>query len=193
VACVANVRILDANGKPIRASDVKMPRSHREAMRSKHAEYWARAEIEEMDALYAKQVLEEIARKDVPPGAKPIRTMWVWDLKTDQFGYVTRFKARLVALGNWKRAGIDLGETFSHVARMSSFRMILAVAAVLGLKFFSGDISTAYPNTRLKIPQYVNAIEGFPYKDKGNIYVVRRHSMDSDKPVVSEMRSWTRG
>jgi hypothetical protein len=174
MACVANVRILDANGKPILASDVKMPRSHREAMRSKHAECWARAEIEEMGALYAKQVLEEIARKDVPPGAKPIRTMWVWDLKTDQFGYVTRFKARLVALGNWQRAGIDFGETFSPVARMSSFRMVLAVAAVLGLKVFGGDINTAYLNARLKIPQYVNAIEGFPCKDKDNIYVVRK-------------------
>uniref|UniRef100_H3G5Q9 Reverse transcriptase Ty1/copia-type domain-containing protein n=1 Tax=Phytophthora ramorum TaxID=164328 RepID=H3G5Q9_PHYRM len=66
---------------------------------------------------------------EVPEGAKTINTMWVYALKSDHQGYVIRFKARIVALGNHQRPGIDFLETFSPVARMSSFRVLLALAA----------------------------------------------------------------
>ncbi|ETO58710.1 hypothetical protein F444_22910, partial [Phytophthora nicotianae P1976] len=62
---VANVvqstaRILDKNGRPIRASNVRIPRNHREAMRSEFRDFWREAELEEMAALRAKGVIEEI-------------------------------------------------------------------------------------------------------------------------------------
>ncbi|CAI5739954.1 unnamed protein product [Peronospora farinosa] len=127
-----------------------------------------------MDAMQLKNVLEEVPTADIPPEAKANKTMWVWALKTDQYGYVIRFKARLVALGNWQRPGIDFGETFSPVARMSSFRMTLALAAELNLKVYGGDINTAYLNATLKIPQYVKSIDGFPCRRKEHMYVVRK-------------------
>jgi hypothetical protein len=36
----------------------------------------------------------------MPKDAKPVRSMWVYAIKTDAQGFVVRFKARLVALGN---------------------------------------------------------------------------------------------
>jgi len=62
---------------------------------------------------------------------------------------VIRFKARIVAFGNNQRPGIDFRETFSPVARMSSFRMLVALAAALGLDLYGGDINTAYLNAML--------------------------------------------
>ncbi|CAI5703669.1 unnamed protein product [Peronospora effusa] len=156
----------------------RMPRSTRDAGRSKYADFWHEAQREEMDAMQLKNVLEEIPTADIPPEAKAIKTMWVWALKTDQYGYVIRFKARLVALGNWQRPGIDFGETFSPVARMSSFRMTLALAAELNLKVYSGDINTAYLNATLKIPQYVKSIDGFPCRRQEHMYV------DTDGTIV---------
>lgn len=43
-----------------------------------------------------------------------------------------------------KRPGLDFAEAFLPVARMRSFKMILAVAARLGLKVYGGDVATAY-------------------------------------------------
>jgi len=53
-AVQSSSRVLDKNGKPIRPSDVKIPRNQREAMRSKYADFWRMAELEEMAALKAK-------------------------------------------------------------------------------------------------------------------------------------------
>ena len=97
-----------------------------------------------MNALQEKEVLKEISLDDNPSDAKEIRTMWDQCLKTDQYGYVTRFKAQLVALGKWQRPGIDFMKTFAPVARMSSFRLVLALSAKLGLKIFGVDDDTAY-------------------------------------------------
>ncbi|GMF44410.1 unnamed protein product [Phytophthora fragariaefolia] len=120
-------------------------------MRSKHANLWEIAELEEMAAMKSKGVLEEIDEADMPSGAKAIKTMWVCGAKTDQHGYIIRLKARLVALGNWQRPGIDFGETFAPVAHMSSFRLVIALAAKLNLTVYGGDMNTAYLNASLEI------------------------------------------
>ncbi|KAG3242234.1 hypothetical protein PI124_g12918 [Phytophthora idaei] len=129
-------RIKDQNGKYIRASSVKIPRNRREARRSKFAGIWDLAEADEMTALKTKGVIVEISSDEVPNDAKLLTTGWVYALKSDHEGYVIRFKARIVAFGNYQRPGIDFCETFSPVARMSSFRMLVALAAALYLKLY---------------------------------------------------------
>ena len=121
-----------------------------------------------------KQVLEEVPRENIPRDVKSIRTMWVWAIKTDQYGYVIRFKARIVTPGNRQRAGIDFNETFSPVARMESFFLVVGLAAELGLNLYGGDINTAYLNAELKISQYVLNIDEFPCKNPDNLYLVRK-------------------
>jgi Reverse transcriptase (RNA-dependent DNA polymerase) len=174
VGYTAGVRILDANGRPIHKSQVKLPSRHREAMRSKYSEYWRMAQDDEFNSLLIKGVLQEISDVEMPDVAQAIRTMWIYALKTDHLGFVVRFKARLVALGNWQRPGIDFVETFAPVARMSSFRMVLGLAAELNLQVYGGDINTAYLNAKLTIPQYVKGIEGFPCSTRGHIYIVKK-------------------
>ncbi|KAG2782862.1 hypothetical protein PC129_g17493 [Phytophthora cactorum] len=100
-------RVLDMDGKPIRASAVKIPRNRRETLRSKYADFWLMAELEEMAALKPKGVLEAIPRDDVPGDAKPISTRWVHSIKSDHEGCVMRSKACIVAFENHQRPGID--------------------------------------------------------------------------------------
>ncbi|OWZ08279.1 Integrase, catalytic core protein [Phytophthora megakarya] len=90
-------------------------------------------------------------------------------LKTDRQGYVTRFKSRIVSFGNHQRPGIDIYETFAPVAGMSSFRMLVALAPVLHLRLYGGDINTAYLNALLGIRQYLKTIDGFPCATKGHM------------------------
>jgi len=146
-----------------------------------------------MSALRAKGVIMEIPCEDVPRDAKPINTRWVRSLKSDRQGYVTRFKSRIVALGNYQRPGIDFAETFAPVARMSSFRMIVALAAVLHLLLCGGDINTAYLNALLKIRQYLKSIDGFPCEINGHVYVVLRALYglrQSGREWNTELNNW---
>ncbi|KAE9071037.1 hypothetical protein PF002_g27450 [Phytophthora fragariae] len=121
-----NPRVLDKNSRPIRASQAKVPRNRREILRSK---WILMAEMEEMAALKANGVIEEIPEDEVPEDAKPANTMWMYALKSDQYGYVVSFKARIVALGNYQRP------------------------AELGLELYGRDINTAYLNAWLDIRQ----------------------------------------
>ena len=117
-----------------------------------------------MDALRDKKVIQEIPRGDTPTEAHPVKTMWVYAVKTDYGRYVIRFKARIVALGNYQRPGIDFGDTFALVGRMSSFLLLLVLAAEQGLQVYDGDVNMAYLNASLTIKQYISNIEGYPPK-----------------------------
>ncbi|KAG3074134.1 hypothetical protein PI125_g22080 [Phytophthora idaei] len=109
-------RIKDQNGKYIRASSVIIPRNRREVRRSKFAGFWDLAEADEMTALKTQGVIAEISSDEIPNDAKLLTTGWVYALKSDHEGYVIRFKASIVAFGNYQRPGIDFCETFSPVA-----------------------------------------------------------------------------
>ncbi|CAH0519668.1 unnamed protein product [Peronospora belbahrii] len=120
--------------------------NYRVAMASKYAKQWKEAMDVEMAALMDKGVLEMISKCEMPIGSKAIKTMWVFDLKTDHLDNVVRFRARIVARGDKQRPGIDYMETFSPVARMATFRLFVAVCVQLKLPIYQGDINTAYLN-----------------------------------------------
>jgi hypothetical protein len=48
--------------------------------------------------------------------------MWIYKIKSDLDGDVSRYKARVVAKGCSQRAGLEYTETFSPVIRMASLR-----------------------------------------------------------------------
>ncbi|KAE8235592.1 hypothetical protein A4X06_0g9820, partial [Tilletia controversa] len=76
-------------------------------------------------------------------------------------GKALRHKARLVAMGNTQRAGIDYGETFSPVARMASLRILLVLAAKFGWIVEQSDVVTAYLNGVLHDTVYMEQPPGF--------------------------------
>ncbi|KAE9100121.1 hypothetical protein PF002_g16718 [Phytophthora fragariae] len=94
----STTRILDKNGRPTKASNVRFSRNHRGAMRSKFQGFLREAELEEMVVLRANGVIEEIPEEAVPIDAKLINTRWMYALKSDHEGFVGRFKARISPL-----------------------------------------------------------------------------------------------
>ena len=116
-----------------------------------------------------------------------------WVTTTDQYGYVIRYKARLVALGDWQHLGIDFTKTFSPVARMASFRLVVGLAAMLDLKLYVGDVNTAYLNAKLKIPQYVRDIDGFLARTPGTYMSYEEPSMNFGKQEGNRIKSWIVG
>jgi hypothetical protein len=71
---------------------------------------------------------------DLPPDRVVVNRMWIYKVKSDTVGDVSRFKARLVAKGCSQRAGLDYTETFPPVIRRASLRLFLAIAAARDLE-----------------------------------------------------------
>ena len=153
-------------------SDIKIPKNYRQAMQPKHEKLWREAMDTEMTAVKAKEVLSEIPCSEIPPGQQTIRTMQVFDVKTDQLGYVVQFKAQVVARDDKKRPVIYFKDTSSIVARMATFRMFIAVCIIHGLTIYQRDINTAYLNTSLSIQQFLEEVEGYPCKNEGMICII---------------------
>jgi predicted protein tyrosine phosphatase len=93
---------------------------------------------------------------DLPPNRVVVNIMWIYKVvKSDTIGDVSRFKARLVAKGCSQRAGLDYTETFSHVIRMASLRLFLAIAAARDIELCQLDIDTAFLYAPIKEDVYI--------------------------------------
>ncbi|GJW52588.1 retrotransposon protein, putative, ty1-copia subclass [Tanacetum coccineum] len=69
---------------------------------------------------------------DLPPNGKIIGSKWLFKKKTDMHSTVHTFKARLVAKGFTQTYGVDYEETFSPVADIRAFRILIAIATFYG-------------------------------------------------------------
>jgi hypothetical protein len=89
-----------------------------------------------------------------------VNNMWIYKVKSDTAGDVSRFKARFVAKG-CQRASLDYTETFSHVVRMASLRRFLAIAAARDIEVCQLDIDAAFLYTPIKEDMYIRQPLGF--------------------------------
>lgn len=67
---------------------------------------------------------------DLPNGVKPIGNKWVYKIKRKSDGIVERFKTRLVAKGYTQIEGLDYLSIFSPVAKITTIRTHMAIAAI---------------------------------------------------------------
>ena len=79
-----------------------------------------------------------------PPNQNIVSCKWVYRLKYNADGKVTRFKARLVARGFTQVFGVDYTETFAPVTRLETIRMLFALAVQKDWEVCQIDVKTAY-------------------------------------------------
>jgi hypothetical protein len=102
------------------------PRTVREAMDSEDGNLWKKAMDEEMESLDKNEawyLLELSTRINL------IGNKWVFKKKVNSKGKVEKYKAWLVAKGYNQVEGIDFGEIFSLVAKLTSISFLLYVVA----------------------------------------------------------------
>eukprot|EP00253_Pinus_taeda_P010778 PITA_10778 len=100
------------------------PRTVKEVVDSEDGKLWKEAMVDEMASLHKNEAWDLV---ELPAGRKPIGSKLVFKKKTNAEGKVEKYKARLVAKGYSEVSGIDFGDIFSPVAKVTSIRLLLSV------------------------------------------------------------------
>uniref|UniRef100_A0A251UGL6 Putative reverse transcriptase, RNA-dependent DNA polymerase, Gag-polypeptide of LTR copia-type n=1 Tax=Helianthus annuus TaxID=4232 RepID=A0A251UGL6_HELAN len=123
---------------------------------------WVDAMNSEMEALYRNNTWILV---DLPKGRKPIGCKWVYKVKYKANGEVERYKARLVAKGFNQREGLDFGETFSPVVKMTTVRVVLKIAVNNGWPLYQMDVNNAFLYGMLSEDVYMVQPQGYSSND----------------------------
>ena len=83
-------------------------------------------------------------------GAKLIKSKYVYRIKKDWAGKIIKRKSRLVVQGFSQVEGVDFNETFAPVAKVTTFRLMLALSKVLNLHIHQLDVDSTFLYTDLK-------------------------------------------
>jgi hypothetical protein len=108
---------------------------------------------EEMAALDANRTWELVP---LPERKKAIRCKWVYKVKHNLDGSISRYKVRLVAKGYAQTHGIDYGETFAPVAKMATVRTVIAMVASRGWLLHQMDVNNAFLHGELQEEVYLD-------------------------------------
>jgi hypothetical protein len=121
-------------------------------------EFWNKAMDEELDQIEKNDTWELVLR---PKNKNVIDTKWVFRNKLNEYGQVTRNKARLVCKRYAQIEGIDFEETFSPVVRMEVICLLLAYACSKNVKVYQMDVKSTFLNEELEEEVYIEQPEGF--------------------------------
>jgi Reverse transcriptase (RNA-dependent DNA polymerase) len=135
---------------------------YHEAMKADDAKEFVKAMEEEVNGQIESKVYRLLLRKDVPPGAKVLPSVWAMRRKRkSKTGQVYRHKSRLNIGGHKQREGLDYDQTFAPVATWPSIRMLLTF--VLTQKWHTRliDYVQAYPQAQVERPMYMEIPQGF--------------------------------
>ncbi|GJW48041.1 zinc finger, CCHC-type containing protein [Tanacetum coccineum] len=101
------------------------------------------------------------ALSDLPPGCKPLGCKWIFKREMKVDGTIDKFKARLVIQGFRQKEGIDYFDTYAPIARITTIRLLLALAGIHNLVIHQMDVKTTFLNDDLDKEMYMKQPEGF--------------------------------
>ncbi|GJV24190.1 retrotransposon protein, putative, ty1-copia subclass [Tanacetum coccineum] len=100
---------------------------------------------------------------ETAPQVKPPKEgyKWIFKKKMKADGTIDKYKARLVIKGFRQREGLDYFDTYSLVTRITSIRMVLAIATLRNLEVYLMDVKPTFLNGDLEEEIYMNQPQGF--------------------------------
>ena len=134
------------------------PQSFNEAMSTLKAPMRKETVNSEIESIMQNHTWELV---DLPLGSKPLGCKWIFKRKMKTDGSIDKYKARLVAKGYKQKEGLEYFDTYSPVMRITSIRMLIAIAALHNLEIHQMDVKTTFLNGDLNEEIYMDQPEGF--------------------------------
>jgi hypothetical protein len=147
----------------------KEPTCFEEAIQKKE---WANVMTEEYQYIIKNDVWEIVPR---PNSEDVVSSRWLFKIKHVVDGSIEKYKARFVVCGFSQKEGIDYEETFALVARYTSIRTIIALAAKMKWKLHQMDVKTTFLNGVIEEEVYIEKPQGFEVEDKkSHVYKLKK-------------------
>lgn len=119
------------------------PKTFSKALPSRDVAFRKEVINNEMNSLFCNNTWILV---DLPQGSKAISCKWVFRRKYNTYGSIKTFKARLVAKGFKQKEGIDYFDTYALVARITSIRVLLALASIYNMFVHQMDVKKPFLN-----------------------------------------------
>ena len=137
------------------------PSSYREAMMSRDGKKWRAAAQVEFDGCVAQDTWVLVPRASLSSHTNIIPVKWVFKIKTDENGVVTKYKARITPKGFRQRHGVDYFEVFANTGKYKTLRVALSIAARRDMELRQLDVPQAFTQADLEEDVYMEMPEGF--------------------------------
>lgn len=133
----------------------RVPKNFKEAMASK---VWDNAVNLELGALEENRTWDVVS---LPIGKNVVGCKWIFTIKYNADGTIERYKARLVAQGFTQQEGVDYMDTFSPVAKLTTVKVLLGLAAAKDWTLTQMDVSNAFLHGELDEEIYMSLPQGY--------------------------------
>ncbi|GJZ02523.1 zinc finger, CCHC-type containing protein [Tanacetum coccineum] len=156
------------------------PKIFDEAMKSQDVAFWKEAINDEMNFIMGNNTW---VLPDLPPCCKPLGCKWIFKRKLKVDETLEKFKARLVIQGFRQKSEIDYFNTCAPVARISTIRLLIALALIHSLIIHQMDVKITFLNGELDEEEFLSS--RFSMKDMGeaNVIMVSTPMDTSEKPI----------
>jgi hypothetical protein len=124
---------------------------------------WADAMTEEYQFIMKNEVWEIVPR---PKSKYVVSSRWLFKIKHVADGSIEKYKTRFVTRGFYQKEGIDYEETSAPVARYTSIKTIIALAAKMKWKLHQMDVKTTFLNGVIEEEVYIDKPQGFEVEDR---------------------------
>jgi len=140
-------------------NSILLPKSFKQAMMSRERELWKQATDEEYLSHIHNKTWQLVDR---PDNDKVLPCFWIFTTKTNEFGIINRYKARIVALGNLEEINSnDLDQFAAPVINNTSIKFLLALAVTHKYHVRHLDVRTAFLHAKLVKKVYMEQLPGY--------------------------------
>eukprot|EP00253_Pinus_taeda_P004057 PITA_04057 len=130
--------------------------------------------VDEMASLHKNEALDLV---ELPARRKPIGRKWVFKKKTNAEGNLEKYKAWLVSKGYSQVSGIDFGDIFSPISKLTSIRLNVSVVVAFDFEAEQMDVKTSFPHRDLEEEIYMKQPESFALK------------VGNDKEIIQDLKT----